>query len=107
MFRATIASDKYIDLVSEMNIKHRKIYDKIRETTLMAHKKAGYPVADFKEQVIFCKIAQANDIDFIRALVNADKPKGYGSYTIRRPQIQICVKNTSCIVRNKLIEKSE
>lgn len=99
VFKSKINSKKFIDLVN--NIKHKEIYDKIRERMIKKHIESGFDKKDFKERVIYVNMGTLK-IDFIRSLVDAKKDFGYYSYTIRRPQIQICVKNIKVITENKL-----
>lgn len=99
IFEATIESDKYIDIA--FNINHRKLYDRIKKTAITKHKEAGKNVRDFQEKTIFLEMEKLN-IDFIRVLVDSKKNLGYYSYTIRRPQLQVCVKNINVIINNEL-----
>lgn len=103
VFKVKIKSNKFIDLVT--NIKHREIYDKIRESAMKKHIQSGFNKKDFKENSIYVTMSEL-DIDFIRVLVDAQKDYGYYSYTVRRPQIQICVKRTDIIIENKLYNSS-
>ncbi len=101
VFKATIESENYIDLLG--SIVHRQMYDKIRETALQLHAEAGFDRTSFQERIIYNKLEEAK-VDFIRVLVDADKYQGYYSYTIRRPQLQVCVKNHEAIKKNELLE---
>ncbi len=101
VFEACIESDKYIDIAFE--VEHKKIYDRIKEEAIELHKKAGKETKEFNENLIFHQMEKL-DIDFIRALVDSKKESGYYSYIIRRPQLQICVKNETVIVNNRLIK---
>jgi adenosine deaminase len=102
IFEAVIESNKYIDIAFE--IEHKIIYDKIKEKAILKHKAAGKNIKDFKEKAIFIEMEKL-DIDFVRALVDSKKNLGYYSYTIRRPQLQICVKNDLAIISNELVKK--
>ena len=104
VFKAFIQSDKKNDLIE--SIDHRKLYDKIRTELKEKHLSSGKELKDFNDTLIFCKLEEYG-FDFFRVLVDADKFSGYYSSTVRRPQIQICVKNTDCISDNKLIEWGE
>jgi hypothetical protein len=102
VFEATIESDLYFDLVED--IEHKKVYDKIRHRALELFIKAGNKRKDFKERVIYSKLEE-REVDFIRVLVDASKHEGYYSYTVRRPQVQVCVKNKKCIKENTLYKQ--
>lgn len=103
VLKAKIESNKFIDLVN--NIRHREIYDRIRDAAIRKHIEAGFDKKDFKEKFIYVKM-ETLDIDFIRVLVDAKKDYGYYSYTVRRPQLQICVKNIKVITENELYDSS-
>jgi hypothetical protein len=102
VFEATIESDLYFDLVED--IEHKKIYDKIRNRALELFIKAGNRRKDFKERIIYSKLEE-REVDFIRVLVDASKHEGYYSYTVRRPQLQVCVKDKRCIKENTLYKQ--
>lgn len=102
VFKAVIDSNKYIDLV--LNIKHREIYDKIKLKLLKKHEKKGKNPLFFNDNIVYKAMEKALNIDFIRALVNAAQT-GIYIKTIRRPQVQICVKNTDSIIKNELFKK--
>lgn len=101
IFEAVIESDKYIDIAFEFE--HKIIYDEIKETVIKKHLESGKSISDFNENIIFHEMEKL-DIDFIRALVDSKKDLGYYSYIIRRPQLQICVKNNDVIISNELIK---
>ena len=71
------------------------------------HINAGLNEKDFKENLIYI-VMSCLDIDFIRVMVNAEKDYGYYyySYTVRRPQIQICVTKKNSITDNVLYKTS-
>ncbi len=99
IFEALIEADDYIDLIS--NDKHMNLYSEIRAELINQHLKSGKEIKDFQERIIYIKLEEAG-VDFIRALVEGRKDEGYYSYTVRRPQIQVCVKNRRCIKDNIL-----
>lgn len=101
VFKATIVTSKYIDLASK--IEHRKMYDRIKEESLLLHEKAGNNVKEFNENIIYQAMGELS-IDLIRAIVDASHEYRYHSYTVRRPQLQICVKNQDCIKKNVLVK---
>lgn len=100
VFRAVMETDKYIDLL--LDVEHKKLYDEIKREAIRLHLQAGKQIRYFRENTIYIKMAEL-DIDLIRALVDAKKDYGYYSYTVRRPQVQICVKRLECLVSNGLI----
>ncbi len=101
IFKSLIISNKYFDLVE--NIEHKELFDKIRGDLLKLHKKSGKNIDDFKDCIVFEKLSEISDIDFIRAAVDAGRNFGYYSVVIRRFQVQICVKNLRCIKKNECI----
>ena len=101
VLESEIVTDNVLDLVE--NINHRKIYDKIRIKAIQEHKNSGLDIKSFTDRVIFLKIAEKNGIDLIRAMVDAGKDFGYKSYVVRRPQIQICVKNVEKVIHTSVV----
>jgi len=92
---STIKTIDYIDLVD--NIEHKKIYDRIKEKMLEIHAKSGQNIDNFTETTIFLEMQRSLDVDVIRCLVDSMKNRGYYSFVVRRPQVQVCVKNVQCI----------
>ncbi|MBD3338859.1 MAG: hypothetical protein GF353_07115 [Candidatus Lokiarchaeota archaeon] len=103
VLQSLIISTKYFDLVD--NIEHRKYYDKLRKSLTELHKKSGKDIKDFHDHIIFNKLSEEDNIDFIRACVDAGRNYGYYSIVVRRLQVQICVRNSNCIKENKCIYK--
>jgi len=101
VFKAVVESEKYIDIAFVHE--HKMLYDRIKYKALENHKKSGQDVKDFNENIIFLEM-EKHDVDFIRALVDSKKDLGYYSYIVRRPQLQICVKNEETILSNDLIK---
>jgi hypothetical protein len=104
IFKATIKSSKGADLVENIEMKQK--FDLIKKELIDLHLKRGLQLNQFKEQIIFTKLAQEG-FDYIIAMVDGGKKDGYNSYYIRRPQIQLCVKNIKCIVKNELVKQGE
>ena len=99
VFKAEIVSENYIDLIT--NIKHKKIYDKIKEKLFEKHRQTGKNPLLFNDKIVYRQMDNIKDIDFISALVESAQSGKY-IRTIRRPQVQICVKNTDSINKNEL-----
>lgn len=107
IFKADISSENYVDLLK--NISHKKKFDDIVEKLYYKHIEQGKSEKEFNLNIVFKYLEKENKIDFIRCLVNAadkDKYKMY-RYIVRRPQIQICVKNVDIIRNNKVVETSK
>lgn len=101
IFEALIDSDNYIDIAA--NPMHKEIFESIRQEALDKHIESGKLIKDFKETTIFVKLEQKLNVDFIVAVTDGAKNPKFPSYLVRRIQIQICVKNKSCIKKNDLI----
>ena len=101
VFKATIVSEEILDLVD--NVEHRKILDKIIESAQKKHKVSSRSKEPFQDYMVF-KEMDSNDetkVDVIICMVDACDV-GYKSKIVRRPQIQVCVKNEKVIVENKI-----
>ena len=96
VIEAIIRSDNVLDLVK--SIPHKQIFDQIRTECLNLHRRSGKPDNEFTELVVFTKLEKMG-FDAIRCIVDAMKNEGYYSYVVRRPQVQVCVKNNTCIVQ--------
>ncbi len=106
IFKAVITSKKFIDIAGCRE--HRILYDEVKEKLHNLHIKSGKKEKTFSDNIVFTFLSQEYQIDFIRVLVDAARQKDIQfSYVIRRPQLQICVKNTTCIIKNFCIYKSE
>ncbi|QEJ94686.1 hypothetical protein [Treponema phagedenis] len=95
---AEIESNDFLDLCN--CVEHRKLYDKVLKIARALHSASKYKDEDFNDWHVFIRIKENNSIDFIRAFVNAAKDTGH---IVRRPQIQICVINKSCIKNMQLV----
>jgi hypothetical protein len=93
-FRATIESEKVVDLLE--NVDHRKLYDVVRGKALARYANSGKNLSQFRESSIYLMIAERG-VEVIRALVDASREEHYTAYTVRRPQVQLCVIERSCI----------
>lgn len=104
VLKTNINTEKYIDIF--LNQKHKELFDKIKKEMLNKHLSSGKVVGIFNEKVIFRKLEE-KDIDLIRALVDASQHNGYPRFVVRRPQVQICVKNTDIIENTILIQQGK
>jgi hypothetical protein len=96
VFKATVNSEKILDLVS--NIEHRKYFDEVKNRIKLRLKFSSEPEKKIEEFRIFNLIDRDNCFEVVRAIIEAAKEdKESFSYVIRRPQIQICVKKAAAI----------
>lgn len=102
IFEAKIISAKFLDLVD--NIEHRKYYEIARGKMLEMYDRQKKPRNALRDFIVFKYIDEQNDFDFIRALVDAGRQE-YSSFIVKRPQIQICVKQMACITENNIISR--
>lgn len=103
IFESKISSDNFIDLFS--NIKHRVIYDAVLNKAKELHLSLGFEESDFLESTVFVKIDEAYSPEVVIAWTEGAEPVKFVRHTIRRPQLQICVKNRDCIKTRTLIRK--
>jgi len=103
IFRALIESDKYVDLLE--NVDHKQLYDEIKRELVNIHLAAGKREEDFKERLVFTVLQQRNKIDVVRAPVDAARQSKFASYVVRRFQVQICAISATCVKANELIEE--
>ncbi len=110
IFKAEIETDFYFDLIE--NVKHKRIFSKLRDSILEQYEKekksVGWIPLEFSDKIVYNHIYKTmkrnnKKLDLIRAIVTADKYKGYHSYTVLRLQAQVCVKNINCIKQNSVI----
>ena len=102
VLQSEIIGDNYIDLIK--NVKHKNLYDKICKEMYALHVKSKVP-NDFLENIVFKKISEKQNIDFILAFADAGKPHEYYTPVVRRLQAQLCVKKIECIKKSKLFRK--
>ena len=102
VFKAIIKSEKYIDLVN--NKEHKEKYSRIRDKLKEIHKRTIGDRPPFGEIIVFKKLEESADIEFIRVATDGIWDYNYPTYVIQRYQLQICVKNTRCIIKNILYE---
>lgn len=104
VLKSMLETDKYIDLVE--NKSHRRIFDKVKAALLEKHQELEKDPLEFSDRIIFANLAKSN-IELIRALVDGSRYQGYYSYTVGRPQIQICVKKKNVIRKNMLLSSAQ
>ncbi|NCB47652.1 hypothetical protein EOM81_11625 [bacterium] len=99
VIKSKIVTNSFVDLLEESQ---RRIFVRIREKLFELHSKNGLSADKFDDsQVYVCMAEESSNTEAIRALVNADSTaRDCWSYSVRRPQIQICV------LRNEVIECS-
>jgi hypothetical protein len=102
VFEAKITSENFLDLVQ--NVDHRVRFDEVRRQLLDQHLRTGKVRQAFQDYIIFRYIDDKMKFDVIRAFVDA-APKEYFSNVVRRPQVQMCVKRTACIIQNRIVEE--
>ena len=96
VFRASVESEKVLDLVS--NVEHRKLFDLAKQKIRLVLKFSQSVDSKVEDYRIFNLIDREKSFEVIRALIEAAKEQqDHRSYVVRRPQIQICVKEPSTI----------
>ncbi len=110
VFEAEIQSNCYIDLVNSR--RKRRQFNVIRKEAIRVHSESHKNSNGFTENIIYIKMVEAIekkgfDIDFIRAFVDGATLSAYNSYTVRRPQVQVCVRRYQCITLLKLKSRSK
>ncbi|MEI7811775.1 MAG: hypothetical protein WCJ01_05040 [Ignavibacteria bacterium] len=105
IFEALIISNNYIDIARDEE--HKQLYEDIRRAALAKHGQLGKLQKDFKESLVFTKLEKIGTADFIIALTDGAKNPPFLNYVVRRPQLQICIKNNNCIIKNYLIDCGE
>lgn len=104
VIESTIKGDRFIDLVGD--ISHRNEFDKVKNMALKAHTRFGHPRETFTDGIVFLRLAELGNIDFVRAFVDAKRENRYNSNVVRRPQIQICVKKVGVISKTAIVLES-
>ena len=100
VIKAVIITDKVVDLLDE---KQRKVYAAIRQKLFEKHQVAGLDLKSFDEFTIYAAMSEQKGAEIIRGLVNADAmTKSYWTYSIRRPQVQLCVTAPDVITNYKI-----
>jgi hypothetical protein len=102
VIQVTINSEKFLDLVQ--NIGHRRLFEEAKRKMLEQHQRMGKAPWTFRDYIIFKYIDKKVGFEVIRAVVDAE-PKEYLSNIVKRPQVQICVKATTCIKEGKILAK--
>lgn len=107
VFQASIVSEKILDLVD--NIEHRKIFDEVKKALrleLKLNKSAtDKSLEDFR---VFHCIDKKKAFDVIRALIDGAKREAdFHTNIVRRPQIQICVKDLTSIKTYNIIYRHQ
>jgi len=99
VLRSTIEADTIFDLVT--SIEDRRDFDEIKACALQAHRRAGFNDEDFNLNTVFIKLEGSYQV--MIALVDGACFEGFHDYVVRRPQVQVCVKDKSCIVETALV----
>ncbi|MCX6141952.1 MAG: hypothetical protein NTZ35_01905 [Ignavibacteriales bacterium] len=100
VFKAQIGSEKYIDLLE--NAEHRERFRKIQRELINKSFGAGQH-NKYKDNLVFKLLQEETELEVVRAIVDAAKV----SYqVIIRFQVQICVKNLTCIKSNSVSSQS-
>ncbi len=106
VIKAEIYAEKPLDLVH--NIKHRKLFNTLRDKCYQLHVKSGRDKNSFSDYIIFNFADKNYFFDAIIAYTEGSKNKyPYDSYIIRRLQVQICVKNNDTIHHTCIVDKGE
>lgn len=98
VFRSTINPKRLLDLA--YNRRHRALYhearDRLRLKVALEDRQEPKELDDYR---VFALLdSQANSFDVVRAIVDAERiGKGYQTYLVRRPQLQVCVKDNNAI----------
>jgi hypothetical protein len=104
VFEAVIKSEDFLDLVND--VEHRELFEAIRNELISIHIQSGRRIGEFADYIIYKRIDEKYSPDFVRAYVEAgNRFMGYQPRTIRRLQIQICVKDCRCIIKNTIRAK--
>ncbi len=101
VYQAIIESEKVLDLVD--NIEHRKLFDRAKELVkLKLNLSTSANDNRLEDYRIFELIEKKFEV--IRAMIEAaKKEKNFFTHIVRRPQIQICVKELSTITSNNIV----
>lgn len=103
---ARLQAHNPLDMVN--NISHRTLFDKLREKCYNIHIKSGKYADAFCDYIIFNHMDEHYDFDLVVAYTEgASKKYPYVSRIVRRPQIQICVKDQDCIRHKEIVLKKE
>ena len=102
VIKAEIECKTVLDLVSDQNSKRH--FEVVRQKMLAQHRKYTRD-KEFHESVIFSAIDRATSFDCVRSLVDGGRME-YTGYVVRRPQIQLCVKDIACIRQIWIEERS-
>jgi hypothetical protein len=102
---ARLQAHNPLDMVN--NISHRTLFDKLREKCFHIHIKSGKYADAFCDYIIFNYIDEQYGFDLVMAYTEGAKKYPYASRIVRRPQIQICVKDQACIRDKKIVLKEE
>lgn len=105
VFEALIESDQVLDLVN--NIEHIKRFDRARNLISLRLKKSSNLRVDEKleDYRIIHKIRDKFEV--VRAFVEgAKRDPEFNSVIIRRPQVQVCVRELSVIQKNRVVYRS-
>jgi len=96
VFKALIESDKVLDLVS--NIEHRKIFDEAKNKIKLILKFSSKTDKKIEDYRIFNLLDRDKTFEVIRVIIEAAREEEeHFSYLVRRPQVQICVKESKTI----------
>jgi hypothetical protein len=92
-----------LDLVE--STPHRKLFDEAKDLVRLGLKNrldtTDEKMADYR---VFHIIDKKYKFDLIRALVDASRIRTeYSTYIVRRPQVQLCVKDASIIKDKKIV----
>ena len=101
VFKSKILSEEILDLVD--NVEHRKFLDRIIKSAMQKHKASSRRGEPFQDYMVFKEMDSSDDtrMDVVICLVDAANI-GYESKIVRRPQVQVCVKNEKVIVENRI-----
>ncbi|MEW6711418.1 MAG: hypothetical protein AB1403_16455 [Candidatus Riflebacteria bacterium] len=103
VIETVIESDNCFDIFK--NNEHRKKYFELREVLLRKHQAMKLKNEDFSDAVVFTLIAKELKVEVIRALVDGGRSPNYPSYVIKRPQLQLCVKELACIKKSRCVKE--
>jgi len=99
VLRSTIETDSIFDLVT--NIEDRRDFDELKAGALEAHRRAGFQDKEFNLNTVFIKLEGSYQV--MIALVDGSRFEGFHDYVVRRPQVQVCVKEKSCILETAIV----